>query len=86
MPISHKTKLIKALESLDSLRSYGRLLQNTKTGASRDLFLPESDFKTCFVRNFQKKCQDFGNLETNQGHETLEFFFLCPSAYELNII
>ena len=29
----------KALYSLDSCKSYGRLLENPKTGASRDLFL-----------------------------------------------
>ena len=41
-----KTHLIKALYSLDSFRSCGRLLENPKTGAPRDLFLPENDFKT----------------------------------------
>ena len=61
-----KTHLIKALYSLDSSRSYGRLLENPKTGASRDLFLPESDFKTSSTVNFSKKHPDFGGLETNQ--------------------
>ena len=41
-----KTHLIKALYSLDSSRSYGRLSQNPKTGGFRELFLPENDFKT----------------------------------------
>ena len=82
-----KTHLIKALYSLDSSRSYGRLLENPKTGASRDLFLPESDFKTSSAVNFPKKHPDFGGLETNQKHETQTriFFFICPSTYELNI-
>ena len=40
-----KTLLIKALNSIDSARSYGRLSQNLKTGGFRELFLPESDFK-----------------------------------------
>ena len=40
-----KTHLIKALCSLDFSRSYGRLLENPKTRASRDSFLPESDLK-----------------------------------------
>ena len=65
-----KTHLIKALYSLDSSRSYGRLLENPKPGASRELFLPESDFKTSFVVNFSKKHPAFGGLETNQGYET----------------
>ena len=38
-----KTHLIKALNSLDSSRTYGRLLENEKTG-SREIFLPENDF------------------------------------------
>ena len=50
-----KTQLIKALRSLDSSRSYGILLENPKTWASRDLFLPESDFKTSPAVNFPKK-------------------------------
>ena len=40
-----KTHLIKALCSLDSSRQNGRLLQNPKPGAFRELFLPENDFK-----------------------------------------
>ena len=47
-----KTNLIKALYSLDSSRSYGRILENPKTGSSRDLFLPESDFKPSSAVNF----------------------------------
>ena len=49
-------------------RSYGRLLENPKTGASRDLFLPESDFKTSSTVNVPKTHPDFGGLETNQRH------------------
>ena len=54
MPINPKTQLIKALKSLASSRSYGRLLENKKTGVSRDLFLPESDFKTSSALIFLK--------------------------------
>ena len=63
-----KTHLIKALYSLDSSRSYGRLLENPKIGACRDLFLPESDIKTSSAVNFPKKHPDFGDLEIYQRH------------------
>ena len=39
-----KPQLIKALNSLDSSISYGRLLQNQKTEDSRELFLPKNNF------------------------------------------
>ena len=65
-PQSH---LIKALYTLDSSRSYGKLLENPKTGASREFFSSESDFKTSSGENFPKKYPDFGGLETNQRHE-----------------
>ena len=65
-----KTHLIKALYSLDSSRSCGRLVENPETGVSRDLFMAESDFKTNFPVNFPKKYPDFEGLETNQRHET----------------
>ena len=64
-----KTHLVKALCSLDSSRSYGRLLENPKTGGSRDLFLPESDFKPSSTVNFLRKHPDFRGLETNRRHE-----------------
>ena len=38
--------VIKALNSLYSSRSYRRLLENSKTGFFRELFLPENDFQT----------------------------------------
>ena len=69
MSITPKTHPIKALYSLDSSRSYGRLLENLKTRASRDLFLPESDFNLLYIK-FSKNHPDFGGLETNQRHET----------------
>ena len=50
-----KTNLIKALYSLDSSRSDERLSENPKTRASRDLFLPEGDFKISAAVNFPKK-------------------------------
>ena len=38
--------LIKTLNSLDSSRPYGRLIEYQKAGGSRQLFLPENDFQT----------------------------------------
>ena len=69
MPITPKTHLIKALNSLDSFRSYGRLLENQKTEGSRELFLTENDFKTSSAKHFPKKHPDFGGLKTNRRHE-----------------
>ena len=64
-----KTHLLKALNSLDSSRTYGRLSENQKTGGSRELFLPENDFRTRSTKNSLKNHLDFGELETNQRHE-----------------
>ena len=76
-----KIHLIKALYSLDSSRSYGRRLENQKIGPTRDLFLPESDFKTSSPVHFPKKPRDFGDLETNQRHETqIRIIFIYPST------
>ena len=61
-----KTQLIKALNSIDSSKSYRRQSQNPKTGGSRELFLPENDFKTFSTVNFIKKHPGFGGLEINQ--------------------
>ena len=47
-----KTELMKVLNSLDSSRSYERLLENPKTRASTELFLPCNDFKTSSTVNF----------------------------------
>ena len=91
MPITPKTHLIKALNSLDSSRPYERLLKNPKTGDFRELFLPENDFRTCSAVNFsttKKKTFRFcrpGNQPNNVKFR-LEFFFTCPSTYKLNII
>ena len=68
-----ETQLInKALNSLDSFRPYRRLLENPKTRALRELFLPEDYFKTCSAVNFSKRHPDFGGLETkNRRHDIL---------------
>ena len=58
-----KTHLIKALNSLDSSRPYGRLLENQKTGGSRELFLPENDFQTSSTNIFPKQASRFWKPE-----------------------
>ena len=82
-----QSPLTKALSSLDSSKSYGRLLENLEPGTSTELFLPENDFKTSSTVIVSKKHQDFGDLETNQRPEPqTRFFFICSYTYELNII
>ena len=60
-----QSQLIKIHNVLDSSRPYGRLLENKKSGGSRELFLPENDFQTSSTVNFPKKPTRFwrpGNL------------------------
>ena len=64
-----KTHLSKYLNSPDSSRPYGRLLQNLKARSSRDLFLLENDFQNSSTKDFPKKHSDFGGLEANWRHE-----------------
>ena len=66
---SSKTHQIKSLNSLDTSRSYKKLLENQKTGGSRDLFLPENYFQASSTKNFSKNYPDFAGLETNPRHE-----------------
>ena len=75
-----KTHPIKALNSLDSSRPYGRLLKNQKTEGSRELFLPENNFQTSYTKHFPKK-----NIEilkawqpTEDMKFRLEIFFNMP--------
>ena len=71
-----KTHLIKALNSLDLSRPNGRLLEDLKTGASRNLFLPEIISKLALQLIFQKKHPDFVGLEMNKDMKLRrEFFF-----------
>ena len=83
-----KTHLITAFYCVDSSRSFGRLLENSKTGACRGLCLPESDFKTSSAVNFPKRHPEFGGPETNQRHEIqtriflhMLFFFLLSNFF-----
>ena len=49
-----QTQLTKIHNSLDFSRSYGRLSENPKRWGSKELFLPESNFKTCSSVNSTK--------------------------------
>lgn len=60
-----QTQLSKIDNSLDLSRSYGSLLENQKTRASRKLILPENDIQTSLTVTFPKKHLGFRNLETN---------------------
>ena len=51
--------LIQSLTSLGSLRPYRRLLENKKTGGSKELFLPENDFQNSPTNNFLKNIKIF---------------------------
>ena len=53
--VPQNLSIIKALKSLDSSISNGRLSQNPKKGHFRELFLPKNDFKTCSAVDFPKK-------------------------------
>ena len=46
-----------ALKYFDSFRPQKRLLQNQKTGGSREFFRPENDFQTSSTVNFSKNIQ-----------------------------
>ena len=82
-----KTHLIKALYSLDSSRPNETLSQIPKTERFRELFLPENDFKTYLAVSFPKKHPDFEAWNPTKDRKFgLEFFFTCPSRYELNIV
>ena len=71
-----KTQLIKALNYLDSSRTYIRLLGDPKTGCLRELFVPENGFKTCSAAHFPKEHPKFGGWPGNQSKTKfkLEFF------------
>ena len=64
-----KTHIIQSLNSLDSSRPYGRLLENQKTWGSKELFLPENGFQNSSTNIFPKRHSNFGGQETNQRHE-----------------
>ena len=79
-----KAQLIKALNSPDSSRSYERLLENQKPGASTELFLPENDIKTSSKVNFSKKILEIWK-QTKDMNLRLDSFFIYSYTFELNI-
>ena len=52
-------------------KKWGQILklESPKPGSSRELFLPENGFKTCYTVYFSKKHPDLGGLEINGRHE-----------------
>ena len=63
MSINPKPNQSRLLNSLDSSRSHGKLLENPKPGVPAELFLPENDFKTSSTVNFSKKMSRFWRPE-----------------------
>ena len=55
----------KILDSLDSSKPYGSLLENPMTGGARELLVPENDFKAFSAVKLPKKHPDCGGLKTN---------------------
>ena len=74
---SHLTKV---LNSLDSSRTYRRLLESPKPGSSRELFLPENGFKTCYTVYFSKKTSRFGRPGNQWKKWNLDFYLKRPST------
>ena len=74
------THLTKALNSLDSSRTYRRLLESAKPGHSRELFLPENVFKTCYTVYFSKKTSRFGRPGNQWKKWNLDFYLKRPST------
>ena len=60
-------------------------LENSKR-ASRELFLPENDFKTSSTLNFPKNIQilEAWKRTKDMKHRLGLFFFIRPSPYEFN--
>ena len=85
------THLIQFFNFVDSSKPYGRLLENQKTGGSKELFLPGNDFQNSFTKIFQNNIQI---LETWKPTEDvkfrLEFFFHMPfyirTHYNIKIV
>ena len=52
--LTYNSTLLKIINYLDSSRTYGKLLENPNTRNSRELCLPQNDFKTFSVEKFEK--------------------------------
>ena len=85
MPINPKPNKSR-LSALAISGSYGRLLQNPKTGGFRESFLPENDFKTCSTVNFPIKHPDFSSLEPTKDIKFRLSFCLSHPLVHMNSI
>ena len=82
-----KTHLIQCLNSFESSRPYGRLLENKKQGDLRNYFCLKMISKIAPQKFFQKIIQiSEAWKQTKDMKFRLEFFCPCSSTYELNII
>ena len=52
--LTYNSTLLKINNYLNSSRTYGKLLENPNTRNSRELCLPENDFKTFSMANLEK--------------------------------
>ena len=73
-----KTYLIKVFNSLDSSRPYERLLENHKTGGSRELFVPENCFQTSSTKHFPKNIQILEAWKPTEDMKFMIFFSHAP--------
>ena len=85
-PKPNKSRLLTLLILADHIDDYLKI-QRENTEGSRELFLPENDFKTCSTVNVPNKHPDSEGLETKQRQETQTWiFFTCHSTYEFKTI
>ena len=77
------------LNSLDFSRSYGQLLENPKTRGSRELFLPENNFKIYLPIDFPKNIQTLEACKLTKDMKLrLEFFShaLLHPAFKIQVL
>ena len=81
MPIDPvPTHLTKTLKSLESSRTNRRLLESPKPGSSRELFLPENSFKTCYTVYFPKNIQIWEAWKSMEDMKIrLDFYLKRPT-------
>ena len=84
-------QLIKAFNSYDSSRPYHGLLENPKIGGSRELLLPENNFKTYSAVNFCKKTSRFwrpGNQPKTWNSDLILFHrsYYIWNQYNIKIV
>ena len=76
-----KTHLIKSLNFLDSSRPYERLIENEKTGGSRELFLPEDDFLNSYTKIFFEKSMKILEPWKSPENKKFRLNFFCSSIH-----